>query len=392
MPGFSSSDAIVNALTAGQTYKANWTKQFNPTTAAAVGEVHTLFRGGGNPGADAIFNAGTALTFQGVTDTTTSAGSIQHGGNVQPTYYKSLISASAVTSAATTVPGWLVLVDVVGFYRVTASTTITEQATTNTLGYGDTFTADAGTDVITWTSTTNIPSNILTGTRVQLTTTTTLPAGLSTSTNYYVIKVSDSTCKLATSYANAIAGTAINITDAGTGTHTMSRLLPRYTNGAGVQAIFFANNATPLGAGTPGLSLNYTNSAQTASRATPTSPSLPIGKTAASNSLVLYSGASGAGKFNYTMPLQAGDSGIAEIAGIRHNATYTSGEYSVAMIKELTRIPLNVLGQAAERNLQFDYPSLPRIYDGAALYWMYMSSTTTPANATFSGDLTTIWN
>lgn len=55
------------------------------------------------------------------------------------------------------------------------------------------------------TSTTNIPSNILTGTRVQLTTTTTLPAGLSLATNYYVIKVTDSTFKLATSYANAIA-------------------------------------------------------------------------------------------------------------------------------------------------------------------------------------------
>jgi hypothetical protein len=143
MPGFSSSDAIVNALTAGQTFKTNWTKQFNPTTAAVAGEVHTLFRGNGNPGADAIFNAGTNLTFQGVTDTTTSAGSMQHGGNVQPTYYKSLAAASAVTSAATTVPGWLVLVDVVGFYRLTSVTTATAQATTNTLGYGDTFTADA---------------------------------------------------------------------------------------------------------------------------------------------------------------------------------------------------------------------------------------------------------
>lgn len=389
MPGFSSSDAIVNALTAGQTFKTNWTKQFNPTTAAVAGEVHTLFRGSGNPGPDAIFNAGTALTFQGVTDTTTSAASMQHGGDVQPTYYKSLAAASAVTSAATTVPGWLVLVDVVGFYRVTAVTTITAQATTNTLGYGDTFTADASTDIITMTSTTNKPSNILTGTRVQLTTTTTLPGGLALATNYYVIKVSDSTFKLATSYANAVAGTAINITDAGTGTHTMSRLLPRYTNGAGVQAVFFNSNATALGAATPNLSLGYTNSSQTASRATPTV--LPVGKTAASNSLVLYSGASGAGKFNYTVPLQSGDAGIAEINTIQNSVSYVSGEYSVAMVKELTRVPLNVLGQAAERNLQFDYPSLPRIYDGAALYWMYMSSTTTPANATFSGDLTFIW-
>lgn len=137
---------------------------------------------------------------------------------------------SAFTAAATTAPCVGVLLDVIGFYYVSSVTTATAQATTNTLGYGDTFTADAGTDVITWTSTTNRPSNILTGTRVQLTTTTTLPAGLALATNYYVIKVTDSTCKLATTYANAVAGTAINITDAGTGTHTMSRLLPRYTN------------------------------------------------------------------------------------------------------------------------------------------------------------------
>jgi len=389
MPGFSSSDAIVNALTAGQTFKTNWTKQFNPTTAAVAGEVHTLFRGSGNPGPDALFNTGTNLAFQAVKDTTTNASSMQHGGNVQPTYYKSLAAASAVTSAATTVPGWLVLVDMVGFYRKTSVTTTTAEATTNTLGQTTDFTA-ATSDVVTYSAAgTGIASNLLTGTRVRLTTTTTLPAGLSLATDYYVIKIDDSTCYLATSYANAIAGTRVDITSTGTGTHTMSWLLPRYTNGAGVQAVFFNSNATALGAATPNLSLGYTNSAQATTRATPTV--LPVGKTAASNSLVLYSGASGAGKFNYTVPLQSGDAGIAEINTIQNSVSYVSGEYSVAMVKELTRVPLNVLGQAAERNLQFDYPSLPRIYDGAALYWLYMSSTTTPANATFSGDLTTIW-
>lgn len=390
MPGFSSNDSIVNALTLGQTFKSNWSKQFNPTTAAVAGEVHTLFRGAGNPPADAIFNAGTALLFQAVKDNTANAGAMPHGGNVQPTFYKSLAALSAVTSAATTVPCWMVLVDVVGFYRLTAVTTTTAQTTTNTLSQSDTFTADAPSDVCTYTSTANIPSNILVGTRVRLTTTTTLPAGLAVATDYYVIKVSDTTFKLATSYANAIAGTAINITDAGTGTHTITWLLPRYTNGAGVQAIFFDSNATPLGAATPNLSLAYTNSTQTASRATPTV--LPVGKTAASNCLVLYSGASGAGKYNYVTPLQSGDAGIAQVDSITNSTSYVSGEYSVALIRELARVPLNVLGQAAERNLQFDYPSLPRIYDGAALYWIIISSTTTPVNATFSGDATFIWN
>lgn len=207
---------------------------------------------------------------------------------------------SVFTAAATTAPCVAVILDVIGFYYVTSVTTATAQATTNTLGYGDTFTADASTDIITMTSTANNPSNILTGTRVQLTTTTTLPAGLALATNYYVIRVTDSTFKLATTYANAVAGTAINITDAGTGTHTMSRLLHRYTNGAGVQAVFFNPAATALGAATPNLSLGYTNSAQVASRATP--GVLPVGKTAASNSLILYTG-TGAGKYNYNVPL-----------------------------------------------------------------------------------------
>lgn len=390
MPGFTSQNQIIQAQTSGQTWRTDWSKNFNPTAAAVANEWHTLFRGGGNPGADALFNTGTALTFQGVVNTTTNAGSIQHGGDVQPTYYKYLLSGSAVSAAATAQPSVVTLIDVVGFYRVTAVTTTTAQATTNTLGFSDTFTADAGTDIITMTSTTNMPSNILTGTRVRLTTTTTLPAGLALATDYYVIKITDSTFSLATSYANAVAGTAINITDAGTGTHTMSRLLPRYTNGAALNAIFFNSNATALGAGTPSLSLTYVNSSQTGSRATPTV--LPVGKTAASNSHILYTGATGAGKYNYAVPRASGDSGIAEITDIRNSTSYVSGEYSVALYKELARFPVTTLGVAAERDFLNQLPSLPRIYDGAALYFLVGSGAATPANSAFSGHLDFIWN
>jgi hypothetical protein len=116
MAGFQSNDAIIAALSAGQTFKSNWAKNFNPTAAAVANEAHTLFRGAGNPPADAIFNAGTALTFQAVKDVTTSAGTMQHGGDVQASsFQKHLLSASAVTAAATVVPGTLVLVDLVGF-------------------------------------------------------------------------------------------------------------------------------------------------------------------------------------------------------------------------------------------------------------------------------------
>ena len=390
MAGFSSNDQIINAMSNGQTTRTNWAKNFNPTAAAVANEWHMMARGAGNPPADALFNTGTNLTFQAVKDTTTSSGSMQHGGNVQPSFNKYLLSGSAVTASATTVPNTVALLDVVGFYRVTTVTTTTAQATTNTLGQSDSFSADSLTDTLTYTSTTSIPSNILTGTRVRLATTGILPVGLATATDYYVIKLDDLTCQLATSYANAVAGTAINFTTDGTGTHTLSWLLPRYTNGAGLQAIIFNPNVTALGAGTPNLSLGYTNSAQVASRATPTV--LPIGKTGATNSHIIYTGATGVGKYNYTMPLQSGDAGLAEINTIQNSTSYVSGEYCVALVKELAQHPLSTLGLASEQNFLFGLPSMPRVYDGAALYFALGSGVATPASSGFSGYFNFIWN
>jgi len=390
MAGFSSNDQIIQALSNGQTWNAPFGKNMQPTTVCIANEWHMLARGAGYPGSDALFDTGANLTFIPVEDDTTSAGTLQHGGDVQPTYYKYLLSGHAVTAAATMAPGTLAVLDVIGYYRVTTVTTATAQATTNTISTRTaTFTADAGTDICTHTSTTSIPSNILTGTRVRCTTTTTLPAGLATATDYYFIKVSDTTYKLATSYANAIAGTAINITDAGTGTHTLNWLLPRYTNGAGVNAVIFNPSATPLGAATPNMSLGYTNSAQTTTRATPTV--LPIGKTACPNSQIIYTGATGTGKYNYMMPLQSGDSGIAEINTIQNSVSYVSGTYTVALVKEIGRFPLSTLGLASERNFLFEYPSMPRIYDGAALYFALGSGVATPASSAISGMLSFIY-
>jgi hypothetical protein len=60
-----------------------------------------------------------------------------------------------------------------------------------------------------------------TGEAVALTTTGTLPAGLSAST-YYVIDTGNGSYYLATSKANALAGTYVNITGLGSGTHTLN--------------------------------------------------------------------------------------------------------------------------------------------------------------------------
>ena len=84
---FSSNDQIIQALSNGQSWRADWTKNMNPTAAAVANECHLLARGAGNPAADAIFDAGTNLTFQAVKDTTANAGVILHGGNVQDSSY-----------------------------------------------------------------------------------------------------------------------------------------------------------------------------------------------------------------------------------------------------------------------------------------------------------------
>ena len=92
------------------------------------------------------------------------------------------------------------------------------------------------------------------------------------------------------------------------------------------------------------------------------------------------------------MPLQAGDSGIAQIDTIQNSVSYVSGEYSVALIREIAEMPLSILGQTTMENLITELPSLPRIYDGAALYWIWGSGVATPASSAFSGTLNFVWS
>lgn len=79
-----------------------------------------------------------------------------------------------------------------------------------------TFTA-ATSDIITYAYR-DIPSL----TKLQVITSTTLPGGLAAGTNYWTIRLSSTTSNLASSLANAIAGTpVVDITSTGTGTHTI---------------------------------------------------------------------------------------------------------------------------------------------------------------------------
>lgn len=85
--------------------------------------------------------------------------------------------------------------------------------------FSDTFTVNDTTDIVTTTSNT-----VMNGERVQLTTTGTLPAGLSLSTTYYVVEGSLYYGNTSFKLSASLGGTAIDITDTGTGTHTLTRV------------------------------------------------------------------------------------------------------------------------------------------------------------------------
>lgn len=65
-------------------------------------------------------------------------------------------------------------------------------------------------------------NKLVTGSRVRITSTGVIPSGLLSATDYYAIKTSTTTFKLAATLTNAIAGTAIAITDAGSGVLSVS--------------------------------------------------------------------------------------------------------------------------------------------------------------------------
>lgn len=184
-----------------------------------------------------------------------------------------------------------------------------------------------------------------------------------------------------------LTGTAVTTTGAQTLDNTVT--IPRYTTGAGVQAILVPS--TVMGAGTPTVQLNYTNSAGTAGKLTPTTPALPLVNATAPVSQVMHSG-TGSGKYGPFLPLANGDAGIRSVQSINFSATMTSGAANLILCKPLLTLPMTTIGVAAERDLLNQVPSLPKVYDGANLQWMLYAGAATPVSSPFYGALELGWS
>jgi hypothetical protein len=384
--GFTSQDDLINQITNNGKYLRRESNKGTGATAHTAGGWHLGVGMGGTPNAG-TFPATQDLVFSNCHETSgdgTTVISMQHGGNPGGSATKHIINVGAQLVAAAGSPWQMKLVDIQGYYRLSGAN-VTGTGL-RTLINSNTFTASSsGGLLLTYTN------DFKTFSKVRFTTTTTLPTGLSLATDYWIVRQSATTCNVATSLDNAIAGTFIAYTDAGTGTHTMTMQIPRYQDGVGCQA-FFVSQTAPT-AGGPNLSTSsYTNTAGGGTRAFQGSPTMGAAADAYATR-VLHSG-NAAGRYGPFLPLQGGDTGIKSIESFTWSGgvAYTgSGVAALVVARPLLDITIPLSGTWAERDLVNQLPSMPQVMDGACLAWMLFSTGATTANSPMTSALDFAW-
>lgn len=149
-------------------------------------------------------------------------------------------------------------------------------------------------------------------------------------------------------YDRLVAVGGVALSPAGAKTLTSSAL-PRYADGAGVQAWVEVTTAT-AGGGTIALS-SYTNQDGVSGRA---------------GAAVGYPfSASNATTFVGPLPLQSGDTGIRSIEQVT-TATSTAGVVNVVLLRPLVFLPVAANGWQ-EKDMVIQIASMPQLYDGASL-------------------------
>lgn len=384
--GFSSQDDLINQITVNGKY-ARVDNAKTTTPAHTAGGWHLLSGLGGFPNATTY--PGTDLVWSNTDEFTgdgTTVFGIPNGGGVS-TATKHILNVGAAMVAAAGAPWQAKLVDLQGYYRL--STTNVTGTGSRTLINSNTFTASSSSGLLL-----TFTNDFKSGTKVRFTTTTTLPTGLSLATDYWLVRVSSTTARVATSYANYVAGTVVAYTDGGTGTHTLMIQMPRYDGGAGCEA-FFVSQTAPT-AGGPNLTASaYDRSSDTAgagTRAFQGSPSMGAAADAYATR-VLNSG-NAVGRYGAFLPKQAGDTSIARINSFTWSGgvAYTgSGVVALCIARPLLDLALPVTGMWSERDTVNQLPSLPRVYDGACLAWMLFSTGATTINSPFTSTIDFGW-
>lgn len=162
--------------------------------------------------------------------------------------------------------------------------------------------------------------------------------------------------------------------------------LPRYADGAGVRAYIVAVGT--MGAGTPNITISYTNQAGVAGRTMPVTVSAVA---TAVQGHIVHSDPS-ANKYFPFLPLQAGDTGIRSVQSIQLSATMTSGSMALVLCKpKEVKAPLTLAGSYGMVNTVSQIPAFPRVYDGENLNILYYPSQATVTATPMIGFLETVW-
>ncbi len=369
-------DNIINAHANGKTGRFDWNK-ITGAAAYTAGRWYDIATLGGSPVGTAY--PGTALvaqTFQERTGDGTNVFGIPHDGDVSPDL-KHLVVNAAVAMAATGVPATLMLCDYLMAYPGINMNLNTLQTLIN----ANTVTASSSSGLLlTYTN------DFTTYTQVRFTTTGTLPTGLSLATDYWLVRQSGTTAKVATSIANAIAGTTIAYTDAGTGTHTMTVQIPRYDDGKGVRAFLTVRATT--GASAHNLAYSYTNQSGTSGRTN------PVTVACTASAIVPHITHAGVAANNYGpfLPLASGDYGIRSFQSVQLSAASgTASTAALVLVRPLLAIPVSVAGQLIQQDMVTQFPSFPRVRDGANLGFVFGPFAATAAATSLVGSLEWVW-
>jgi hypothetical protein len=368
-----SMDQVIAAFSAGKFNRADWNKNALPVTAQAVGQWYDLSTGAGNPAQNAIIGGGTNLTFQAISESTsTTATTAATSGSIAGTVFTDTTHGTGRFTVGSLLTGTGVLAGTYivslgtgtganngGTYNVNLSQTVTSQTITATqFANGIQHGGDVSPDIKHLMNASAFSAAV-----------TTAPAVMMLIDQLAVIPISSVT----TTGAQTILGT---------------QTLPRYADGKGVRAYIVPS--VVMGAATPTVQLSYTNTSSVAGRLTPAAPSLPICNTAAPVGSIVYAG-TGAGKYGPFIPLAAGDQGILSIQSVNLSASYVSGALNIVLCKPLLTLPITTVGVASERDLVNQLPSMPRVFDGANLQWLMYAGAATPVNSAFYGSLDTAW-
>lgn len=379
----SSQDQLLAALSSGQSRLETHAKITSPAHTAGGWHMMAPMNGQGGattfPGTDLLW----AHCDENGGDGTTSFG-IRHGGPPGGGMTKHVLAASLLGVAAAGAPWYALLCDLQGYYRL--STTNVTGTGSRVLINSNTFTASSSSGLLL--TYTNDFKNF---TKVRFTNSGgALPTGLALATDYWLVRQSATTAKVAASYEDALAGTFIAYTDAGAGTHTLT--MRTRAAGVGVEAAFVVQTA-PTGGGPNLTASSYTGAGASSGRAFQGSPTMGAAADAYA-SRILHSG-NAAGRYGPFLPRQGGDGGVGSIESFTWSAgsAYTgSGVVALCLVKPLLEIPVHVTGGGSIVDLVNQIPSLPQVEDGACLTWLLFGAGATTNNSPFTGTIKFVWN